>query len=77
MVLVRSFVSANDLITSTTCAQSIDFGMSAIAMMEDGEGRLGVMISIEYLQKGRLVNDFGGLTAFILIRDEVHCTLNP
>lgn len=49
-------MSVNDLTTSTTCAQSIDFGMPAIVMMKDGEGRLGITISVVDLQKYRWIN---------------------
>ena len=65
MVLVRSFVSMNDLITSTTCAQSIDFGTPAIVIMKDGEGRLGITRSIVELPEYGLINGFGCLAAFM------------
>lgn len=38
-------MSVADLLTSTTCAESMDFGIPSIAIMSEGRGRLQVVDS--------------------------------
>ena len=65
-------MSANNLITSTTCAQSIDFGMPAIVMMEGSEGRLVTWTSITDVQEKRLLYEFGRFKFFTLRCDVIN-----
>lgn len=56
----------NNLFTSTTCAQSIDFGIPAIVMITRAEGGLGIRIDIVDLQIDRSFKECGRLTALML-----------
>ena len=66
-------MSANELITSTTCAESIDFGTPAIAIMIESQGRLRRAVDPRTTNQP---TELDRQTGSVCTSDEPHYTLD-